>query len=135
MRARRDHLGGAVGLWLSVALLGTAAGCIATVPHAEPEVLAAARPVFPDYTAELLEEDRAVYVEQCSGCHRLTTGKRLTVEEWPAIIDEMAEEVGFEPATGERIVRYLQVSRLYWEAEKARIAAEREASRQRRRGG
>ncbi len=111
-------------------LLG--AGCIATVPHADPAVLAAARPLYPDYSAELLEADRDVFVDSCTGCHLLTPGKKLTVSEWPPIIDEMRKEVAYDTETGERILRYLQTSRLYWEAEKERIQAEREARKRER---
>ncbi len=117
---------------MSLCLLG--AGCIATVPHADPAVLAAARPLYPDYSAELLEEDRDVFVDSCTGCHLLTPGKKLTVAEWPPIIDEMRKEVAYDKATGERILRYLQTSRLYWEAEKERIKAEREARKRERSG-
>lgn len=114
------------------------AGCIATVPHGEPEVLAAARPMFPDYTPDELEVDRDIFVDNCTGCHVLTPGKRLPVDEWPTIIEEMEEEVLYDAPTGARILRYLQTSRLFWEVETERLRAEREARRgggEARRGG
>jgi len=119
---------GALAPLLLAALLSLGgAGCIAAVPHAEPEVLAAARPMFPAYTAEELEADRAAYVENCTGCHVLATGRRHPVEEWPTHVQEMQIEVFFDDATGAQITRYLQTSRLFWEAETERRRAEREA--------
>lgn len=69
--------------WAVGCLVG--GGCIAVVPHAEPEVLAAARPLFPDYSADLLEVDRQLFVENCTGCHVLRPGKHLPVAEWPNV--------------------------------------------------
>lgn len=115
---------------LAAAVLALVApACIATVPHAEPEVLAAARPMFPDYQAEELEQDRELLLAHCTGCHQLAPGPRLEVEEWPRVIREMRKEVMYDDATAERLLRYLQTSRLFWEAERERL---REQRRQRR---
>jgi hypothetical protein len=117
-----------------LALLGLIAGgpaCIAVVPHAAPEVLGAGRAVYPDYTADELEEDRELLLANCTGCHSLAPGRRKTVEAWPEVVVEMRKEVGYDEETGARILRYLQVSRLYWEAERARLQQEREARKRR----
>jgi len=114
---------------LAVLFLGN--GCIATVPHGTPEVLAAGAQHFPGLTELEVEQDRALFLEHCTGCHLLPTGKRLAVEEWPDALEEMNQELVLATEDVSQILRYLQLSRLYWEAEQKR----RESERQQRRNG
>jgi len=114
---------------LAVLFLGS--GCIATVPHGTPEVLAAGAQHFPGLTELEVEEDRALFLEHCTGCHLLPTGHKLPIDEWPEALDEMNLELELADEHIEHILRYLQVSRLYWEAERKR----REEERQQRRDG
>ena len=105
--------------------------CIAAVPHAEPEVMAAARPVFPDYTADEFEADRELFLDRCTGCHLLAPGKDKPIDEWSDTLVAMRKEVLYDEETEARLLRYLQVSRLYWEAERERMRREREERRRR----
>lgn len=105
-------------------------GCIATVPHAEPQVMADAQPVFPTLTPAELEQDRELYVANCRGCHTLPAGRREAVDAWPEILEEMREEeVSLDDAEAPRILRYLQVARLHWEGERSRRQDARDARR------
>jgi hypothetical protein len=114
-----------------LALVAVGPACIAAVPHADPEVMAAGRRVYPDYTADELEADRELFLARCTGCHLLAPGKDKSADEWPETLAAMREEVGYGEVTEARLLRYLQVSRLFWEAERERIRVKREERRQR----
>ncbi len=114
---------------LLVGLFVLGSGCIATVPHGTPEVLAAGSAHFPGLTEIEVEEDRALFLEHCTGCHLLPTGKKLPTEEWPEALDEMNLELEIAEHQMTHILRYLQLSRLYWESERARLEAERQQRR------
>jgi len=117
---------------LVLGLLVLGSGCIATVPHGTPEVLAAGAKHFPGLTEIEVEEDRAMFLEHCTGCHLLPTGNQLPIEEWPAALDEMNLDLELDEKQMAHILRYLQLSRLYWDSERARIEAERQQRRERR---
>lgn len=64
-------------------------GC-AGLPHATAEDVSRAKTLYPDATSASLEEGRAAFVADCSGCHNLPLPSEHAPEEWPEVVKLMA---------------------------------------------
>ncbi len=100
MRARRR---------LAVVLLAAAlaGACAAALRHATSADVTLVAPQWPGTTAEDLERGRRLYVRRCSGCHTLVLASAHAPDEWPVLVDAMAEKARLKPGEREDIVRFL----------------------------
>jgi mono/diheme cytochrome c family protein len=86
---------------------GLAAACAAALRHASPADAALVAPRWPGTTVEDLERGRRLYVRRCSGCHTLILPAAHPPEEWPRLVDGMAEKARLRPGEREDVVRFL----------------------------
>ncbi len=94
---------------LAVVLLagGLAAACAAALRHSTPADVTLVSPKWPGTTVEDLERGRRLYVRRCSGCHTLVLPSAHGPDEWPVLVDAMAERARLKPAEREDVVRFL----------------------------
>lgn len=83
------------------------AGCAAQLPPPGAEDAARAQLRWPGTTVEQLAHGRALYVEHCSGCHRVYRPGEYPSDRWPKLVGEMAERAKLNPAQADEVVRYL----------------------------
>lgn len=62
---------------------------------------------WPGTTVSELEAGRALYTSKCVGCHRLPDPNAKTPEQWPNVVDEMAERAKLTAADRDLMLRYL----------------------------
>ncbi|HEX4474911.1 MAG TPA: cytochrome c [Polyangiaceae bacterium] len=88
------------------ALLLGACGASAVVhPTAQDAEWASAK--WPGTTVGELETGRALYTSKCAGCHRLPDPNAKTPEQWPTVVDEMADRAKLTAADRDLMLRYL----------------------------
>lgn len=90
---------------LFVAVLSAA--CAAALRHAAPADVALLAPRWPGTTVADLERGRTLYVLRCSGCHTLLLPATRRPQEWPRLVDEMAEKARLKPGERDDVVRFL----------------------------
>jgi len=56
---------------------------------------------------KLILGGRRLYVRRCSGCHTLILPQAHAPDEWPVLVDAMAEKARLKPAEREDVVRFL----------------------------
>ena len=97
------------GRRLTIVLLAVtlAAACAAALRHATPADVTLVSPQWPGTTVEDLERGRRLYVRRCSGCHTLILPSAHAPDDWPVLVDAMAEKARLKPAQREDIVRFL----------------------------
>ena len=86
---------------------GLAAACAAALRHATPADVTLIAPKWPGTTVEDLERGRRLYVRRCSGCHTLILPAAHAPDEWPALVDAMAEKARLKPGERDDVVRFL----------------------------
>ncbi len=84
-----------------------AAACAAALRHAASADVTLVAPQWPGTTVEDLERGRRLYVRRCSSCHTLILPSAHAPDEWPVLVDAMAEKARLKPAQREDIVRFL----------------------------
>jgi mono/diheme cytochrome c family protein len=94
-------------LALVLAAAGLAAACAAALRHSTPADVTLVSPKWPGTTVEDLERGRRLYVRRCAGCHTLILPSAHGPDEWPVLVDAMAEKARLKPAEREDIVRFL----------------------------
>ncbi len=94
---------------LAIVTLATAlaAACAAALRHATPDDVTLVAPRWPGTTVDDLERGRRFYVRRCSGCHTLILPAAHAPDEWPALVDAMAEKARLKPGEREDVVRFL----------------------------
>ncbi len=85
----------------------TAAGCAAALRQATPEDAFRLAPRWPGTTVQDLERGRSLYVRRCSGCHTLILPGAHPAEEWPGLVDGMADKARLRPGERDDVVRFL----------------------------
>jgi mono/diheme cytochrome c family protein len=90
-----------------LATAALAAACAAALRHSTPADVTLVSPQWPGTTVEDLERGRRLYVRRCSGCHTLILPSAHPPDEWPVLVDAMAEKARLKPAQREDIVRFL----------------------------
>jgi mono/diheme cytochrome c family protein len=90
-----------------VAASALAAACAAALRHSTPADVALVSPKWPRTTVEDLERGRRLYVRRCAGCHTLILPSAHGPDDWPVLVDAMAEKARLKPAEREDIVRFL----------------------------
>lgn len=81
---------------------GVVAACAPAIPQVTPEDARRAGTDLATLTA-----DRAMYVANCSGCHRLFHPGDRTVAEWRQRLPQMSEEASLSPTELAAVERYL----------------------------
>jgi mono/diheme cytochrome c family protein len=96
------------GASLAAAALCVAAACAAALRHGTPQdaVLLSLR--WPGTTVQDLERGRSLYVRRCSGCHTLILPGAHPAEEWPGLVDGMADKARLRPGERDDVVRFLE---------------------------
>lgn len=84
-----------------------AAACAAALRHASPQDAVRLAPQWPGTTVEDLERGRGLYVRRCSGCHNLILPGAHPPEDWPGLVETMAEKARLRPGEREDVVRFL----------------------------
>ncbi len=97
------------GRRLAIVLLAAAlaAACAAALRHSTPADVTLVAPQWPGTTVEDLERGRRLYVRRCSGCHTLILPSTHAADDWPVLVDAMAEKARLKPAEREDVVRFL----------------------------
>jgi len=91
---------------LAAGLCVTAA-CAAALRQATPADAVRLAPRWPGTTLEDLQRGRSLYVRRCSGCHTLILPGAHPVEEWPGLVDGMADKARLRPGERDDVVRFL----------------------------
>jgi mono/diheme cytochrome c family protein len=86
---------------------GLAAACAAALRHSTPADVVLVSPKWPGTTLDDLERGRRLYVRRCAGCHTLILPSAHAPDDWPVLVDAMAERARLKPAEREDIVRFL----------------------------
>ncbi len=81
-------------------------GC-ASLPRANVQDLARTRTQFPDATLASLEAGRRAFADSCAGCHALPRPEAKSAEEWPRVLDEMAQEAKLNSEQRDLIAQFL----------------------------
>ncbi len=112
---RRDRL--AIGdrlVGVSLALCSLAAACSPAIPRVDERLRACASQAAgePGSADVDLAHGRELYVERCSGCHKLVRPARYPAERWPELVADMASESTPPLTEDERLdmVAYLQAA-------------------------
>ena len=84
-----------------------AAACTAALRHASPADVALVATQWPGTTVADLERGRRLYVRRCSGCHTLILPAAHPPDDWPALVDTMAEKARLRPGERADVVRFL----------------------------
>jgi mono/diheme cytochrome c family protein len=58
-----------------------------------------------------LHEGRALFVGRCIECHTLPSIWRYSADDWPEIVDSMAQRASLKPAERDAIVAYIRAVR------------------------
>ena len=97
------------GRRLAIVILSTAVAtaCAAALRHSTPADATLVAPQWPGTTVEDLERGRRLYVRRCSGCHTLILPAAHAPDEWPALVDAMAEKARLKPGERDDVVRFL----------------------------
>jgi len=98
------HFPGLGRLFVLFALLPL--GC-ASLPRADAQDLARTRIQFPDATLASLEAGRRAFADSCAGCHALPRPEAKSAEEWPKVLDEMAQEAKLNSGQRNLIAQFL----------------------------
>ncbi len=85
-------------------------GCAGQLPPPTEADAIRASMRWPGTTVEALAHGRSLYVDHCSGCHRLYRPDRYAPERWPAFVREMSERSKLAEAEAEPVIRYLIVA-------------------------
>ena len=89
---------------LAAALAGA---CAAALRHATSADVTLVAPQWPGTTIEDVERGRRLYVRRCSGCHTLVLPAAHSPDDWPVLVDAMAEKARLKPGEREDVVRFL----------------------------
>ena len=89
------------------ASLGVTAACAASLRHPLPQDVDVLAGQWPGTTTEDLERGRRLYVRRCSGCHNLILPRAHPPEEWPRLVDDMADKARLRPGERDDVVRFL----------------------------
>ena len=90
-----------------LATTALAAACAAALRHSTPADVTLVSPKWPGTTVDDLERGRRLYVRRCSGCHTLILPSAHAPDDWPVLVDAMAEKARLKPAEREDVVRFL----------------------------
>jgi mono/diheme cytochrome c family protein len=83
------------------------AACAAQLAPPTAEDAARAQLRWPGTTIDELARGRALYVEHCSGCHRIYRPDAYPADRWPKLVGDMAERSKLDAAQADQVVRYL----------------------------
>ncbi len=95
---------------LSTALLAAgllAWSCAAALRHPTSQDAAAASVRRPGTSLQDLERGRRLYVRRCAGCHTLVLPQAYGADDWPALVDAMAERARLDPGQKADVTRFL----------------------------
>ncbi len=103
--ARRRPLAVSILAGAAALVLGACGASAVVHPTAKDAEWASAK--WPGTTVDELETGRALYTSKCVGCHRLPDPNAKTPEQWPTVVDEMAERAKLTAADRDLMLRYL----------------------------
>jgi hypothetical protein len=84
--------------------------CTAALPEPTPADAERAQAMWEDASMSQLAHGRTLLVDHCSGCHVVPLPNAHAPEQWPGIVEEMAEPAGLSRSEVESVVRYLVVA-------------------------
>jgi mono/diheme cytochrome c family protein len=90
-----------------VAVALTAASCAAALRQATPEDAVRLASRWPGTTVADLQRGRSLHVRRCAGCHNLVLPRAFPPDEWPGLVDDMAEKSRLGREERDDVVRFL----------------------------
>jgi hypothetical protein len=95
---------------LALSSIASVVGCASRLPEPTAADAERARGLWQDASRTELDQGRSLLVDHCSGCHVVPLPRSHTPEQWPGLVEDMAEPAGLSRNEIQSVVRYLVVA-------------------------